>query len=167
VSAPETNVSSQYGAPMGRGGGRLSDLRGRVSVRRVRLNSGGYDKGGAYWGTGAPLFYATGSEEGEAYFRAPDRETAVRRALPFMERSVLEWARNAFEAFESRSRSNAETFLANPEEVSAAKRAEKKGLIALRKAETKTAGFRDYYATLTPLGLETLNWIRASARVPY
>jgi hypothetical protein len=28
----------------------------RFSLRHVRLNSGGYDSSGAYWGAGAPLY---------------------------------------------------------------------------------------------------------------
>lgn len=77
MSAPESNVSSRYGAPMGRGGG-IGSLRGLVRVRRVRLDSGGYDPGGAYFGIGGLLYYAY-SEEGYAYFRAPDRAAALRR----------------------------------------------------------------------------------------
>ncbi len=49
----------------------------RLNLRRVRLNSGGYDGGGAYWGTGLPLFCAWG-EPGhvEIYCRATDRKCA-------------------------------------------------------------------------------------------
>lgn len=28
----------------------------KVYIQRVRLDNGGYDPGGAYWGTGAPLY---------------------------------------------------------------------------------------------------------------
>jgi hypothetical protein len=49
----------------------------RWYLRRVRINSGGYDEGGAYWGIGEPLWYAA-SESGEAtmFFRARDRVEA-------------------------------------------------------------------------------------------
>lgn len=73
--APETRVSARYGAPMGRG---VSEdlLRGRVSLRHVRLDSGGYDSGGAYWGHGIPLYYAEGAESGYVYVRAMSRDYA-------------------------------------------------------------------------------------------
>jgi len=29
----------------------------KTTLRRVRLNQGGYDAQGAYWGTGIPLWY--------------------------------------------------------------------------------------------------------------
>lgn len=50
-----TKVSGKYGAPMGRpdvGGDSQGE---KVFNCRVRLDSGGYDKGGAYWGHGAEL----------------------------------------------------------------------------------------------------------------
>ncbi len=65
---------SQYGASMGR---RSSgELCGKISLQRVRLDSGGYDKGGAYWGTGTPLWYAEDQDGNNKYFRAPTREAA-------------------------------------------------------------------------------------------
>lgn len=51
-------VNCKYGAPMGRGNvlrpgdGKTHE---RVFDRRVPLDSGGYDKGGAYWGHGKEL----------------------------------------------------------------------------------------------------------------
>jgi hypothetical protein len=49
----------------------------RVSLRRVRLNTGGYDFSGCYWGTGAPLWEATCDDWASAYHvRASDREDA-------------------------------------------------------------------------------------------
>lgn len=75
----EISVSAKYGAPLGRAASGIGTLRGKVSVRRVRLDSGGYDRGGAYWGIGEPLFYAYDSGEGSAYFRAPSREAALKR----------------------------------------------------------------------------------------
>lgn len=81
------NVSSKYGAPMGRGGESLAKfLReyaglGKLSLVRIPINSGGYDNGGAYWGTGAQLWRAAfvtsdGCETVETFFRAPSREAA-------------------------------------------------------------------------------------------
>jgi hypothetical protein len=74
----ETKCYSIYGASMGRGSNAC--LTGKVSLVRVKLDSGGYDKGGAYWGIGAPLYCAT-SEQGEVqYMRGRDRQ-AVKDAL--------------------------------------------------------------------------------------
>lgn len=63
-------VPTRFGAPMGRanvGSYPKTITRGnncrickcdqtRVFKRRVHLNNGGYDRGGAYWGLGSPLF---------------------------------------------------------------------------------------------------------------
>lgn len=49
----------------------------KFNLRRVRINSGGYDSGGAYWGIGAPLYWASTVEgETEFFFRAPGRAAA-------------------------------------------------------------------------------------------
>lgn len=49
----------------------------KVSLRCVRLDAGGYDSGGAYWGLGQPLYYA-GSDDGrvDMWFRACSRDGA-------------------------------------------------------------------------------------------
>jgi hypothetical protein len=53
---------------------------------RVRLNNGGYDSGGAYWGHGAPLYaYSDQSGSITGYLRAMSREAAklsVRAMFP-------------------------------------------------------------------------------------
>jgi hypothetical protein len=54
-------VDNEYGAPMGRPDNAhpgLVDEPMKFYLGRVRLNSGGYDSGGAYWGHGAPLYWA-------------------------------------------------------------------------------------------------------------
>jgi hypothetical protein len=53
----------------------------KLHLNRIRLNLGGYDSGGAYWGVGAPLWHAWAdageeTEAVEAFFRASDREEA-------------------------------------------------------------------------------------------
>jgi hypothetical protein len=74
------NVSSRYGAPMGRASlipsKEVAETM-RVSLRRVRINGGGYDDGGAYWGHGQPLYWA-GDDDGiiDIWFRARDRDDA-------------------------------------------------------------------------------------------
>lgn len=77
---------------MGRSGNACVDPDGNTKfyLKRVELNSGGYDSGGAYWGVGQPLFWAlqANCEEGqpeELFFRAADREAAkahIRRLNP-------------------------------------------------------------------------------------
>ncbi len=71
-----SNVSSKFGAPLGRRSGQVT---GKVRLERVRLNSGGYDRGGAYWGIGEPLWVAEDSEGERTYLRAPERSEAKRR----------------------------------------------------------------------------------------
>ncbi len=68
----------------GPGGG--SDRMGKApkvklptySVVRIRVNRGGYDPSGRYWGVGLPLFLATnkGDDEDGAHFRAKDSKAA-------------------------------------------------------------------------------------------
>lgn len=70
----DSKVSCKYGAPMGRGGSLLAGTK--THLARVRLDSGGYDPGGAYWGIGQPLFVAWDDEGGEIYLRASSREAA-------------------------------------------------------------------------------------------
>lgn len=71
-------VSCQYGAPMGRHTGPdfLDCDAGRIHLRRVRLDSGGYDAGGAYWGYGAPLWCAMDQDGNCRIFRAASRDAA-------------------------------------------------------------------------------------------
>ncbi len=78
----QTKGYSQYGAQMGRSrGSKLpADTTSKLIVRRVRLDSGGYDAGGAYWGRGAKLWMVEcvdGEHEGLLlYVRAADMATA-------------------------------------------------------------------------------------------
>ncbi len=76
-----TKVSSKYGAPMGRTGVNHG-VNGKVYLRRVPLDSGGYDRGGAYWGIPSNLYEAF-TEDGEyiAYFRARSRQEAKAAVL--------------------------------------------------------------------------------------
>jgi len=49
----------------------------KFTLQRVRLDSGGYDPQGAYWGAGQPLYWAADeSGEIELTFRAEDRDDA-------------------------------------------------------------------------------------------
>lgn len=95
-----SDVSSKYGAPMGRREYTVPAEEhknlGKFELQIVRLNQGGYDAGGAYWGTGETLYRARafvdctgregfGDSMVEFYLRAPLRDDAkahVRKAYP-------------------------------------------------------------------------------------
>lgn len=69
--------------------GFQGDGKLRIGLVHVPLDSGGYDKGGAYWGHGQRIYYAydaeTGGDQVAAYFRAADRSAAknhVKEKLP-------------------------------------------------------------------------------------
>jgi hypothetical protein len=52
-------------------------LPGRVNLFKIRINGGGYDAGGAYWGHGDQLWSAcTTDGSWVTYFRAPTRDKA-------------------------------------------------------------------------------------------
>jgi hypothetical protein len=72
---------SQYGASMGRRSDSVASFEGASKARlcRVPLDRGGYDPGGAYWGTPSNLWCATAEGDEyqlEHYLRAPSREAA-------------------------------------------------------------------------------------------
>ena len=72
-----TNVSSRYGAPMGR---RENITEPRYPVKfhlqRIRLNLGGYDAGGAYWGHGRDPLYCVFSDDPRFQFYARGQDKA-------------------------------------------------------------------------------------------
>ena len=77
-----TKACSQYGASMGRRDNITEALAvEKLHLQRVRLDSGGYDPGGAYWGHGAPLFVAWGDGTEEVQ--------SGKRCLPLARHSVL------------------------------------------------------------------------------
>ena len=87
---PTPPVNAKYGAPMGRPSrNTYTDKRGRTleitatrdakpfTLIRCPLDSGGYDKGGAYWGLGEPLYYYEGPlSDISGYVRGATREKA-------------------------------------------------------------------------------------------
>jgi len=84
-----SKVNSTHGAPMGRPQCMPPDVEvGRFALCRVRINGGGYDPGGAYWGLGPSLYWAnaaTGGNDVNMFFRAHSREEAkaiVRKTYP-------------------------------------------------------------------------------------
>lgn len=75
---PTPKVSCRYGAPLGRMSAPDLDLSEKLQLQRVRINSGGYDDGGAYWGLGSPLYVVMDRDGDRVYFRASGREDAKR-----------------------------------------------------------------------------------------
>lgn len=72
------------GSRMGRISNKAHEIQGkaRLRVRRVHLDAGGYDDGGAYWGTPSNLYEARGedAEQQLSFFtRAADRAEAVHK----------------------------------------------------------------------------------------
>lgn len=54
----------------------------KVSVSRIRLNGGGYDRRGGYWGVGQPLFHVASDYDSVNFeLRAADRDEAVAEVL--------------------------------------------------------------------------------------
>lgn len=79
-----SEVSCKYGAPMGRAERGSDPGEEKWTLQRVRLDSGGYDTGGAYWGIGEPLYWASAGDV-DRYVRASDREiakTRIRKEFP-------------------------------------------------------------------------------------
>lgn len=93
-------VNCSHGAPMGRREWLEAPTKPHsVRVFRVRLDSGGYDDGGAYWGVesrGKLLFCATDGENYRMFCRAESRLTALlefRLARHLLKAGVPELAR--------------------------------------------------------------------------
>jgi hypothetical protein len=66
------------------------DIKIKFTLRRERINNGGYDASGFYWGLGAPLYFAqsdgeydtySGKKEIEFYLRAFNRVDAKAKIL--------------------------------------------------------------------------------------
>ena len=65
---------NKYGASMGR---RSYSVNGKCHLQKIPLDSGGCDRGGAYWGLlGEPLYCAQDSEGNRFFTRAKTREEA-------------------------------------------------------------------------------------------
>lgn len=94
MSATLPYCVSQWGAPMGRIGNQSEpDFPVKFHLRKMHLNSGGYDSGGAYWGLPVwprvpYMWHAWGDgeeEEQEVFLRAWTREeakAAIREGFP-------------------------------------------------------------------------------------
>jgi hypothetical protein len=71
-------VNSKYGAPMGRftGPNFLDTDAGKIVLRRIYLDNGGYDRGGAYWGHGDALYETLDIDGNGFILRANSRDKA-------------------------------------------------------------------------------------------
>lgn len=87
-----SKVRSQYGAPLGRAGtSGDTDEPYSFYLRKLPINSGGYDAGGAYWGLGQTLYhYQSRDGDCEGFLRAADREAAKRAILADYPLAVFE-----------------------------------------------------------------------------
>lgn len=85
VANPVPAVSGRYGAPMGRPSDAM-DHDAPPAIRRasrVPLNSGGYDRGGAYWGTrprGLHLYAVQDGMGNLAFVDAATSQEAISKA---------------------------------------------------------------------------------------
>jgi hypothetical protein len=73
-------VNCRYGAPLGRWTDHRAEPAGPIRLFKVRLDSGGYDDGGAYWGLGGPLYCLTDDQDFRIFVRASDRRSALAEA---------------------------------------------------------------------------------------
>ena len=71
-------VNSMYGAPMGRTTSEAP--QGPTRIIKVKLDAGGYDDGGAYFGIGKPLYCLT---DGNGYVKYHRTETMKGAKLHF------------------------------------------------------------------------------------
>ena len=71
---------------------RFNPFNGPVTLQRVRLNSGGYDSCGCYFGLGMPLYRAEDALGHCTHVRALDRKGAAAR-IETAAGCVAWWAR--------------------------------------------------------------------------
>jgi hypothetical protein len=90
----QTKGYSRFGASMGRTSNLGTDSSAVLQLRPVPIDAGGYDPGGAYWGTPSNLYHVTDGEGGDFYTRAKSAEE-VRAVFP-----RASWADNPAEATE-------------------------------------------------------------------
>jgi hypothetical protein len=78
--SPTPPAGSARGAPFGRPSASRNEISAppqQFYLTKIRINAGGYDPGGAYWGVGQPLYYFTTEDGAESgYLRASDRDHA-------------------------------------------------------------------------------------------
>lgn len=67
VDALVYDVSSKYGAPMGRRGSTTLEPSLTYTVVKIPFFDGDYDQGGAYWGGGQPLYACISKVDGDQF----------------------------------------------------------------------------------------------------
>lgn len=77
---------SKYGADIGRGDDTPADpgVSIKLHLTRMRIDAGGYDTGGAYWGIGDHMYCAEGETDTESariFVRAKNRQDAKAKIL--------------------------------------------------------------------------------------
>lgn len=80
IVCPSTAGVSKYGAPLGRAnkGGAAVGNAGPFWLQAVPLDSGGYDRGGAYWGLGKTLYaYLSADLTVSGFYREANRKAAI------------------------------------------------------------------------------------------
>lgn len=75
MSKQMSDVNCSRGAPMGRSHSPHISVPCRLF--QVRVDTQGYDDGGAYWGSGERLWCARDDEGNEQFVRAPNRSVAA------------------------------------------------------------------------------------------
>lgn len=82
---PFSEISCNYGAPMGRRGDNPANLQGVKRLHARHQGGGdGYDKGGAYWGSPCNVWGVWGWFDGEVvctYIRANSRLDAINKVF--------------------------------------------------------------------------------------
>lgn len=73
-SPSNTSGGDRFGAYMGRPP-KEGEPTSRLYLRRIPIDSGGYDPGGAYWGLGAPLYEAFDDSGGFYWTERGTRES--------------------------------------------------------------------------------------------
>lgn len=78
------------GAAMGRGSRHTPNYAGKLYIRNIRLDTGGYDKNGTYFGHGEPLYWIA-SENGAVDYmvRAANRDDAKQKARSLYPRATF------------------------------------------------------------------------------
>jgi hypothetical protein len=69
------------GAALGRSAHHSTAEGGKFFLRKVRLDNGGYDANGTYFGHGDPLYWCTDCDEVDFVFRAESRAAARAHVL--------------------------------------------------------------------------------------
>ncbi len=93
MSAPDYKVhdpkgwcgNPQRGAALGRNSyhaDKPKEWEGKLYLRKIRLNAGGYDSNGTYFGHGSPLYWCSSADnEIDFMIRAPNRFEAEMNIL--------------------------------------------------------------------------------------